>query len=84
MEFEIKEISKDLDFAYVRYSVREFIPQLMRCFKYQEYGHIAKYCTGKRRCARCDREYGKCGNGVLPKCFHSSGEHGMAYWGYVR
>lgn len=59
VEFETKEIPKDLYFEYVRYTVRKFTPKAMKCFKCQDYGHIAKVCKGKRRCARFggDHEY---------------------------
>lgn len=51
----------------------------MRCFKCQEFGHIAKVCKGKRRCARCNHKYGRCE--VQPKCCHCRGEHNVAFWG---
>lgn len=50
----------------MRYSVREYIPKPMRCYNWQEFGHVAKVCKGKRRSARCSElhEYGNCGEGV--------------------
>lgn len=83
VEFDTKTIPRELYFGFVKYNVREFVPKPMRCFNCQEYGHIAKLCKGKRRCARCggDHEYGKCGTGVKPKCCNCGGEHSVAYWG---
>lgn len=55
----------------------------MRCYKCQEFGHVAKVCKGKRRCARCsgDYEYGNCGEEVRPKCCSCGGNHSVAFWG---
>lgn len=83
VEFDTKEVPKEVFFGLIRFSVREFVPKPMRCFNCQEFGHIAKVCKGKRRCARCsgDHEYGKCGVGVKPKCCNCGGEHSVAFWG---
>lgn len=83
VEFGGKEIPKEVYCGFVRYNVREYIPKPMRCFNCQEFGHIAKVCKGKRKCARCggDHEYGKCGEGVSPKCSNCGGNHSVAYWG---
>lgn len=53
----------------------------MRCFKCQQFGHMAKVCKGKRRCARCgrDHDYGMCGVGTKPRCCNC--EHSVAYRG---
>ena len=55
----------------------------MRCFKCQKFGHIAKFCKEKRRCARCsgDHEYGECEGKEKPKCCSCGGEHSVAFGG---
>lgn len=82
-EFETKEVPKELFYGFVRFSVREYVPKPLRCFNCQKFRHIAKVCKGKRRCAQfsADREYGKCGVGVRPKCCSCGGEHSVAFWG---
>lgn len=83
IEFEENEIPKQVYVGFVRYNVREYITKPMRCYKCQEFGHIAKMCKGKQRCARCggEHEYGKCGEGTKPKCCNCGGNHSVAYWG---
>lgn len=83
LEFKMESLPKVVHFGFMRYSVREYIPKPMRCFKCQKFGHIAKMCKAARKCARCsgDHEYGQCGEGVRPKCCNCGGEHSVAYWG---
>lgn len=75
IEFDTKVLPEEIFFGVMKYSVREFMPKPMRCYNWQEFGHIAKMCKGKRRCARCggEHEYGKCGDGVRPKCCNCGG-----------
>lgn len=83
IEFEEKEIPKQVYFGFVRYNVREYVAKPMRCYKCQEFGHITKMCKGKQRCARCggEHEYGKCGVGTKPKCCNCGGEYSVAFLG---
>lgn len=74
---------KEVFYGFVRLSVREFVPKPLRYFNCQEFGHNAKVCKEKRRCARCsgDHDYGKCDMGVKPKCCSCRGEHSVAFGG---
>lgn len=69
--------------GFLSYPVRVYVPKPLRCFNCQRFGHTAKTCKEKRRCARCggDHEYGKCGIGVQPKCCNCGGAHSVAYGG---
>lgn len=77
VEFDAKNIPRELYYGFIRHNVREFVPKLIRCLKCQEYGQA------KRRCARCsgDHEYGECRPNIKPKCCNCGGEHSVAYWG---
>lgn len=83
IEFEEKELPKEVYFGYVKYNVREYVQKPMRCYNCQEFGHIAKMCKWKKRCARCggEHDYGMCGEGIQPKCCNCGGNHSVAYWG---
>ncbi|KAK7880345.1 hypothetical protein WMY93_033019 [Mugilogobius chulae] len=65
------------------YSVREYVPRPLRCFKCQRFGHLAQYCKGKRRCARCgdDHDYEECEKAKPPRCCNCGGGHSVAYGG---
>ena len=64
------------------FSVREYVPPPMRCYKCQRYGHIATFCKGKQRFVKCggDHEYDKCESDVK-KCSNCGGGHTAAYGG---
>lgn len=66
VQFDAKDITKELYFGFIKCNMKEFVPKLMRYFNCQEFGHINRMCKGKRRCARCggDHEYGKCGSRI--------------------
>ncbi|XP_023236522.1 uncharacterized protein LOC111635708 [Centruroides sculpturatus] len=42
--------------GYLRCQVRPYIPNPLRCFKYQRFGHSQTSCRGKSACAQCGKE----------------------------
>ncbi|XP_067142859.1 uncharacterized protein [Centruroides vittatus] len=42
--------------GYLRCAVRLYIPNLLRCFKCQQFGHSQTSCRGKSLCAQCGTE----------------------------
>lgn len=83
LEFEGEYLPSKVYLGYIAYSVREYIPKPLRCFKCQRFGHTAAVCKGKVRCPRCgeDHEYDKCGKKMQPKCCNCGGEHSVTYAG---
>jgi len=52
IEFEGKELPKNIKLGYLNFQVKPYVPPLLRCFKCQRYGHIAAVCKGKQRCPK--------------------------------
>nr|XP_055046932.1 uncharacterized protein LOC129432503 [Misgurnus anguillicaudatus] len=82
LTFEGK-IPEKVQLGYLSYTVREFIPKPLRCFKCQRIGHVAAVCRGKVRCSRCgdEHEYDKCPENAVIKCCNCGGPHSAAYGG---
>lgn len=83
IEFQGEGIPKRVMLGVMSYIVREFIPGPVRCFNCQRFGHVATRCREKCRCARCggNHEYGKCEEGVKPKCCNCGEGHSAAFRG---
>lgn len=56
VEIEGRTLPNELYFGFVRCRVREYMPKPMRCFNWQEFGHVANMC--KRKCPRCGGSMG--------------------------
>ncbi|GBO42131.1 hypothetical protein AVEN_38692-1 [Araneus ventricosus] len=62
--------------GYMRLSVRPYIPNSLRCFKCQRFGHSQTSCRGTLTCARC-AEVGHESTGCTAKekCVNCKGDH---------
>ncbi|GBM45666.1 hypothetical protein AVEN_237908-1 [Araneus ventricosus] len=62
--------------GYMRLSVRLYIPNPLRCFKCQRFGHSQTSCRGTLTCARC-AEVGHESTGCTAKekCVNCKGDH---------
>ncbi|GBM62399.1 hypothetical protein AVEN_127327-1 [Araneus ventricosus] len=62
--------------GYMRLSVRPYIPNPLRCFKCQRFGHSQTSCRGTLTCARC-AEVGHESTGCTAKekCVNCKGDH---------
>ena len=47
---------KDICIGYLRVKVEPFIPNPLRCFKCQKYGHGAQRCSSAAVCPKCALE----------------------------
>ena len=72
LTFDTPQPPTHIKFGYVRVKVDQFIPNPLRCFKCQDYGHGASRCKRKQEvCAKCcqtGHDYDHCVN--TPFCKH--------------
>ncbi|GBL94255.1 hypothetical protein AVEN_16782-1 [Araneus ventricosus] len=54
LTFNTPRLPKYIKAGYVRCSVRPYIPNPLRCFKCQRFGHSTTNCRGTLTCARCE------------------------------
>ncbi|GBN81757.1 hypothetical protein AVEN_191949-1 [Araneus ventricosus] len=51
--FDSAKLPENIKAGYMRLSVRTYIPNPLRCFKCQRFGHSKTSCRGTLTCARC-------------------------------
>ena len=51
--FETTTLPDSLLAGHIRYPVRVFIPNHLRCFNCQRFGHSSKFCKQNARCPKC-------------------------------
>ena len=78
LTFEGNVLPERVYVDYLCYRVRPFERAPLRCFKCQEYGHVAAVCVGSRRCGRCGKD--NCEETCKEqeeraRCLHCGGEH---------
>lgn len=50
VKFEDEGLPKKETHGFMSYTVREYVPNPMRCYKCQRFGHTAKTSKGRRKC----------------------------------
>ncbi|GBM88722.1 hypothetical protein AVEN_196775-1 [Araneus ventricosus] len=53
LTFNSAKLPENIKAGYMRLSVRTYIPNPLRCFKCQRFGHSKTSCRGTLTCARC-------------------------------
>ncbi|GFU70758.1 uncharacterized protein TNCV_493211 [Trichonephila clavipes] len=76
LTFSTPDLPQFVKMAYLRCPVREYIPNPLRCFNCQRYGHSKNVCRGQPTCPRCG-EVGHDSNDCSKKerCVNCKGEH---------
>ncbi|XP_055932955.1 uncharacterized protein LOC129962977 [Argiope bruennichi] len=77
LTFDTPVLPKSVKIAYINCPVKHFIPNPLRCFKCQKFGHTITACRGKQICARCsssDHESNTC-NSTEAKSYNCDGDH---------
>ncbi|GBN78254.1 hypothetical protein AVEN_58290-1 [Araneus ventricosus] len=76
LTFDSAKLPENIKAGYMRLSVRTYIPNPLRCFKCQRFGHSKTSCRGTLTCARCaevGHESTDCTR--TEKCVNCKGEH---------
>ncbi|GBN28201.1 hypothetical protein AVEN_129301-1 [Araneus ventricosus] len=76
LTFDSNTLPEHIKAGYMRLSVRTYIPNPLRCFKCQRFGHSKTSCRGTLTCARCaevGHESTDCTR--TEKCVNCKGEH---------
>ncbi|GFU40377.1 uncharacterized protein TNCV_4255551 [Trichonephila clavipes] len=55
LTFTCPDLPQFITAGYLRCSVRPYIPNPLRCFQCQRFGHSKTTCHGKPTCARCSK-----------------------------
>jgi hypothetical protein len=76
LTFEVPDLPSHVYLDYERVPVRAYVPNPMRCFRYQKFGHTQQRCTSDIVCGNC----GEAGNGDSPctnpsRCVNCQGNH---------
>ncbi|GBM70034.1 hypothetical protein AVEN_235027-1 [Araneus ventricosus] len=76
LTFDSNKLPEHIKAGYMRLSVRAYIPNSLRCFKCQSFGHSKTSCRGTLTCARCaevGHESTDCTR--TEKCINCKGKH---------
>ena len=76
LTFNSTSLPQALKIGYLRCKVEQYIPNPLRCFKCQKYGHSKATCRGKEICPKCGLEDHDDTNCTNPeKCVNCGGGH---------
>ncbi|GBN37282.1 hypothetical protein AVEN_160353-1, partial [Araneus ventricosus] len=78
LTFDSPVLPKSVKIAYINCPVKPYVPEPIRCFKCQKFGHTITACRGSKEiCARCslpDHNSKDC-SATTPKCYNCEGDH---------
>ncbi|XP_055701739.1 uncharacterized protein LOC129801010 [Phlebotomus papatasi] len=74
--FALPEVPTYIKAGYLRIDVKPFVPNPLRCFNCQKFGHMKTTCKGAAMCGSCaqkDHYPEPCAGG--PRCINCGGDH---------
>lgn len=69
-------LPETIEAGYIKLKVRPYIPNPLRCFKCQRFGHSSQNCRGRSTCAKCsstEHQSESCEN--TAHCVNCDGDH---------
>ena len=58
LSFDVEFLPDKVMLGYINYPVRDFVPNTLRCYRCQAYGHVAVVCRREvPRCEKCAEGY---------------------------
>lgn len=76
LTFSQPKLPSHISAGYLKCSVRPYIPNPLRCFKCQRFGHSQNNCRGTETCARCSSKDHRSEDCSGPfKCVNCEGNH---------
>lgn len=73
--FNCTKLPTSVKVGYIHVKVHPYIPNPLRCFRCQEYGHGAGRCSRPERCARCGGNHAGTTCSAEPSCLHCHLRH---------
>ena len=75
LTFKTATAPTHINVRYLRVKVERYIPNPLRCFKCQKFGHSTRFCKNEAVCHRCGGKHSEesCNNAA--KCTNCSGPH---------
>lgn len=76
LTFQSSSLPSDIKVGYLKVPVDAYIPNPMRCFKCQQFGHHRDNCRSSDTCSKCgekDHSRENCAN--VPMCVNCKGRH---------
>ena len=83
LSFNSESTPESVSFLFEKYKVDKYVPEVLRCHKCQQFGHVQKYCKNTIKCVRCggSHSFENCPKKEEPVCFRCKEKHSAAYKG---
>ena len=76
LTFNSSVLPESIEAGYIKLRVRPYVPNPLRCFKCQRFGHSSQNCRGRQTCAKCsghEHSSESCESSL--HCVNCDGEH---------
>jgi len=75
LTFASPQPPKHITAGYLRVSVEPYIPNPLRCFNCQKYGHSSRACKSTALCVHCGESGHEAATAKIKKCVNCKGDH---------